>query len=166
MRIKFIKEYQVKTSKSVTDILNEISVRAREQKASKVAFLFDVIDYKRFKINDKRIQIDTFSKFYRVRGSGTITFVLSDYNEYTIIDCTIDPDAFIRIALTGIFVFISLIIAVGYLINLNRISVKEILFISGFFIFTLIIGYLSILFNGTQLEWYFKEILEDLNIIT
>lgn len=162
----FRTEYQVKTQKSVSNILNEISVKAREQKASKVSFIFDVVDYRRFKIRDKQIQIDTFSKFNGARGSGTITFVLSDYHDYTVIDCKIDPDAFTRIPVVGIFVFISLIISVGYLINLDNISVKEILLISGFFIVTFIFGYLSILFNKYKLEWYSKEILEDLKIIT
>lgn len=166
MRIKFIKKYQVKTSKSVTDILDEINIRVQEQKANKVSFLFDVVDYKKFKISDRQIQIDTYSKFSGARGSGTITFVLSDYHDYTMIDCIIDPDAFTRIAFLGIFDFFSLIISVGYLISMHNTSVVEILCITGFFIVTIIFGYLSILFNRNRLEWYSNEILEDLKITT
>ena len=164
---RFKKGFEISTSKSMDDIFADIQFRTQKQKEDKLALLYDLVKYKKLKINNNQIIVKRRPGIFNpFAGMGTIFFDLEPtINNGTKIKCSIDPMIGYYL---GAFFFFGLIPTLMTLIMIlitPKIDFNSVVFIIVIWFVFIGLCILSLIFNRFNLINYSKTILEDLGLI-
>ncbi|MCW4015313.1 MAG: hypothetical protein NWF06_03000 [Candidatus Bathyarchaeota archaeon] len=167
MLINFKKVYQITTSITVDEILSRIKEKAKYQEASTISLLTDSVNFTKLKVNGNLVKYERWFAFSNIfRGFGTITFELSSVDKVTVIKCILDSDKIYWIV-GLLLLFCFQLIITAPLLFVGQKDFPVILFT---ILFVWVAPYIVVLFrfkiNKTRLEWYSKEILGKLEIIS
>jgi hypothetical protein len=161
---KFKRSYEIQTSKSFDEILTDLNNRAEKQTKNKALLLWEPVNYRKFKIQDNKIEIERLpNPFNPFKGNGIITYEFQSNETGTHIKCTIDPILF---QIWFGFGFFALILTLFIIIAVLTSNYLFILFITLFGVLAFGFSYLLVSFNSSNLESYSKTILYDLNLIS
>jgi hypothetical protein len=166
MTTKRQKKYlEIDTIKPCNEIISEIRRRADLQEKNKTLLIWELIDYRKFVINDNLIQIKRSpSLFNPFKSNGLLTIELQSSKDGTKINCLIDP--YFENVLVGIafFSLFSLVITILVIITLRKSPLYMILFIILSWIIPLGGIYIGHKINLLRLETYLDSILIDLEL--
>jgi hypothetical protein len=165
---KLTKQYEIQTSRTMAEILDEISKKALVQNDNSSFIPTDQINYRKFKVENNRIEIEICPNIFNpFRGYGTIYFDFQNLKTGTQIKSTIE--AYSKYAIIGggcfgLFFLILFSVAVFYI--LSDSFLKAFIFVLFAWIIAILPSYLMFRFSTNWLEQYSRKILNDLNLQT
>ena len=163
---RFKKGYEVFTSKSIDNIIDEIQYRTKRQKENKIDTVFEPVKYKKLKISNNQIIVERQPGLFNpFAGFGSIIFDLDTNGNGTRIKCSIDPLIRFYLATLCLFSIVPIIMTVTIIISIQKISISSFAFIMIIWIFFIGIAYFSLVFNRSNLINYSKTILYDLGLL-
>jgi len=163
---RFKNGYEVFTSKSIDNIIDEIQYRTKRQKENKIDTVFEPVKYKKLKISNNQIIVERQPGLFNpFAGFGSIIFDLDTNGNGTRIKCSIDPLIRYYLATFCLFSIVPIIMTVTMIISIQKISISSFAFIMIIWIFFIGIAYFSLVFNRSNLINYSKTILYDLGLL-
>jgi len=163
---RFKNGYEVFTSESIDNIIDEIQYRTKRQKENKIDTVFEPVKYKKLKISNNQIIVERQPGLFNpFAGFGSIIFDLDTNGNGTRIKCSIDPLIRYYLATFCLFSIVPIIMTVTMIISIQKISISSFAFIMIIWIFFIGIAYFSLVFNRSNLINYSKTILYDLGLL-
>jgi hypothetical protein len=163
---RFIKTYEIQTSKSISEITDEINYRRERQQGKKLLLMTETVNYSNAIIDKDSVKFKRTSVVNRLKGNGIITFQLESSFHGTKIICTVDPTLMYILKNLGFIAALLIYLTYIFFRNARELHFNTFIFIGVIWIFILSIGYFTLFFNTKTLESYSKTILYDLGLMT
>ncbi|MXV53346.1 hypothetical protein GS399_20495 [Pedobacter sp. HMF7647] len=163
---KLTRQYEIQTSRTKVEILEQISKKALIQKDNSSFIPTDEINYRKFKFENDRIEIELWPNIFNpFRGYGTIYFDFQDSKTGTKIKSTIEAYSKYVIVGGGCFtLFFLVLFSVAVLYIVKDSFLTAFIFVLFAWLIAILPTYLMFRFSSNWLEQYSKKILNDLNL--